>query len=68
MADLIDCIHTNAQIYFHISDVLSCSENITDYINFVSKVMQVHLTAAVIELQDKQTHKNKAHVIVSQYI
>ncbi len=29
--------------------------------------MQMHLTAAVIELQDKQTHKNKAHV-VSQYI
>ncbi len=38
----------HAQIYFHISDVLSCSENITDcvYINFVLKYlkMQVHLT------------------------
>ncbi len=38
LAVLIDCIPNNAQIYFHTSDVLSCSENITDcvYINFVS--------------------------------
>ncbi len=38
MAALTGCIHTNAQIYFDISDVLSCSENITEcvYINFVS--------------------------------
>ncbi len=27
MAALIGFIHTNAQIYFHTSDVLSCSEN-----------------------------------------
>ncbi len=29
LAALTDCIHNNAQIYFHISDVLSCYENIT---------------------------------------
>ncbi len=36
MAALIDCIHTNYLFHFHISDVLSCSENKTVYINFVS--------------------------------
>ncbi len=39
-----------------VKDVLSCSENITDCLHQfrIIKVIQVHLTAATIELQDKQ--------------
>ncbi len=58
MAALTGSIQSNVQIYFDISDVLSFSENITDLCvhKFHIKVfeVQVHLTTAAIELQDKQ--------------
>ncbi len=71
MAALTGCIQTNAQIYLDISDALSCSENITDcvYINFVQKYskMQPHLTAAAIELQDKQTQSARQSLSVREF-
>ncbi len=58
MAALTGCIHTNAHIYFDISDVLSCSENITEcvYINFVSlKSRAERLIASALILQYEKT-------------
>ncbi len=47
MAALLGCIHTNAKIYFDVSDVLSCSENITDCLQQF-RIIKVGLSLTII--------------------
>ncbi len=58
LADLIDCIHTSAQIYFHISDQMFCPVLKTGFTSIsYHNSKAVHLTAAAI---DKQTQRARA--------